>query len=178
VSYRYELPFDRILSARNRVTEGWVISGISRFSTGFPVTFYNNSDNSLLGTQPNGVNAYGVDLPDIVPGQLSLNRNPRNGLPYFNTSLFRLPPLGESGNAARRLFYGPGVNNFDMALLKNLRITESKTVQFRLEAFNVFNHVQFFGPAAVNGDIGSAAFGRVVSAAPPRLVQASLKLLF
>ena len=43
-----------------------------------------------------------------------------------------------------------------MALLKNLRLTESKSLQFRLEAFNVFNHAQFFGPQAVDGNISSA----------------------
>jgi hypothetical protein len=64
------------------------------------------------------------------------------------------------------------MENFDMALLKNLRLTESKSLQFRLEAFNVFNHAQFFGPQAVDGNISSATFGQVVSAAAPRLVQA------
>ena len=54
---------------------------------------------------------------------------------------------------ARRFFNGPGLNNYDMALLKNLRLTESKSLQFRVEAFNVFNHAQFFGPQAVDGNI-------------------------
>jgi hypothetical protein len=62
--------------------------------------------------------------------------------------------------------------------LKNFQISESKALQFRLEAFNVFNHTEFFGPAAVNGNFSSALFGRVVSAAPPRLMQAALKFTF
>ena len=66
-SYRYDLPFERLFSARNRVTMGWAVSGISRFATGFPVTFTNASDSSLLGTQPDGVNSYGADLPDSDP---------------------------------------------------------------------------------------------------------------
>jgi hypothetical protein len=65
-----------------------------------------------------------------------------------------------------------------MAVLKNLRFTESKSLQFRLEAFNVFNHAQFFGPQAVDGNIDSATFGRAVSAAAPRLVQAGVKFSF
>ena len=69
VSYRYELPFEWLFGVRNRLTQGWVLSGISRFGTGFPVTFTNASDNSLLGTQPDGVNSYGVDLPDLKPGR-------------------------------------------------------------------------------------------------------------
>jgi hypothetical protein len=176
-SYRYELPFDRFFG-RNRLTEGWVLSGISRFSTGFPVTFTNAADTSLLGTQPDGVNAYGVDLPNMLPGPLDINHNPRNGQPYFNTSLFSLPPLGSPGTAPRRLFYGPGIENFDIALFKNLRITERWAVQLRLETFNTFNHAQFFGPASVDGEITSSAFGQVVSADSPRLVQVAAKIRF
>lgn len=177
-SYRYELPFDRLFQVSNNLTRGWVLSGVTRFSSGFPVTFTNASDNSLLGTQPDGVNSYGVDLPDMVPGALDLNHNPRNGQPYFNTSLFSLPPLGSAGTAARRLFYGPGMENFDIALSKNLRFGESRSLQLRLETFNTFNHAQFFGPATVNGEITSAAFGQVVSADAPRLVQLGAKFSF
>ncbi len=177
VSYRYELPFER-LGARNRLTQGWVLSGVSRFATGFPVTFTNASDNSLLGTQPDGVNSYGVDLPDMVDGNLDINHNPRNGMPYFNTSLFSLQPLGQPGTAPRRLFYGPGMANFDIALSKTLNLRERMSLQFRLETFNTFNHAQFFGPASVNGEITSSAFGEVVSADAPRLVQLGLKLAF
>ena len=68
--------------------------------------------------------------------------------------------------------------NFDLALLKSFRLAESKTLQFRLETFNTFNHTQFFGPAAVNGNISSNLFGQVVKAADPRLVQIALKLEF
>lgn len=65
-----------------------------------------------------------------------------------------------------------------MALLKNLRLTDSKSLEFRVEAFNVFNHAQFFGPKAVDGNISSATFGEVVSAAAPRLVQVGAKFIF
>jgi hypothetical protein len=70
------------------------------------------------------------------------------------------------------------MENFDMALLKNLRLTDSKSLQFRVEAFNVFNHAQFFGPKSADGNISSATFGEVVSAAAPRLVQVGAKFIF
>ena len=178
VSYNYQLPFTRLFHATNRWTEGWELSGITRFSTGFPVTLINYGDNSLLGAEPNGINNYGVDEPDVAPGSLNLNHNPRNGQPYFNAALFSDNALGTPGNASRRYFHGPGMENFDMALLKNLRLTESKSLQFRLEGFNVFNHAQFFGPQAVDGNISSATFGQVVSAAAPRLVQVGAKFIF
>jgi hypothetical protein len=70
------------------------------------------------------------------------------------------------------------MNNYDMALLKNLSLSESRSLQFRIEAFNVFNHAQFFGPQSVNGNIGSSSFGEVVSADAPRLVQLGAKFFF
>jgi hypothetical protein len=178
VSYSYEAPFDRVFGAANRWTRGWELSGITRLSSGLPVTLVNYGDNSLLGAEPNGINNYGVDQPDVRPGALNLNNNPRSSLSYFNTALFSMNALGTPGNASRRYFSGPGMANFDVALLKNLRLTESKALQFRVEAFNLFNHAQFFGPQSVDGNISSATFGQVVSAAAPRLLQAGAKFTF
>jgi hypothetical protein len=177
-SYNWKLPIEKPLHRRNQLTEGWVLSGITRFSTGFPVTLFNNNDTSLLGTIPNGINNNGVDTPDYTPGNLEVNTDPRNGKPAFNTALFTLPGLGQVGTAARRFFYGPGIINFDTALHKSVQLSESRSLEFRLEAFNVFNHAQFYGPAAVNGNISSANFGQIVSAASPRLVQIALKFSF
>jgi len=177
-SYKYNLPAGRLLRRPNRWTEGWSLSGITRFTTGLPVTLYNNNDTSLLGTIPNGINNNGVDTPDVTRGNLLVNTDPRNGEPAFNTSLFSLPALGTIGTAARRFFYGPGIANFDWALLKDLRFSESKMLQFRAEAFNTFNHAQFYGPAAVNGNISSSSFGQVIAAAPPRLLQLAAKFYF
>jgi hypothetical protein len=178
VSYNCRLPISKVLGRDNLWTEGWVLSGVTRFATGFPVTLYNNNDTSLLGTIPNGINNNGIDTPNFAPGNLELNTNPRNGSPAFNTALFSLPSLGEVGSAPRRFFDGPGIYNFDMALQKNIRLAESKSLDFRLESFNVFNHAQFYGPAAVDGNISSANFGEVVSAAAPRLMQLAAKFSF
>ena len=178
VSYNYKIPFESLFHAANRWTQGWEVSGITHFSTGLPVTLVNYGDNSLLGAEPNGINNYGVDEPDYNGGALDLNHNPRNARPYFNTSEFSENALGTPGTAKRRFFYGPGMDNYDMAVLKNVRVTESKSLQFRLEGFNVFNHAQFFGPQSVDGNIGSSSFGQVVSADPPRLVQLGAKFFF
>jgi hypothetical protein len=177
-SLQYELPVERVSHIRNRWTGGWAVSAVSRFSSGLPVTLYNNNDTSLLGTIPNGINNNGVDTPNYTPGNLALHLNPRSGAPAFNTSLFSLPALGDLGTADRRFFYGPGIENIDLALLKNLAIHEAKSMQLRIETFNVFNHAQFYGAAAVDGNISSQNFGRIVSAAAPRLVQLALKFSF
>ena len=177
-SYDYELPFDRVFHAGSRWTRDWRISGITRFSTGFPVTMINNGDNSLLGTNPNGVNNASIDEPEYTQGSLAINHNPRNGNSYFNTSLFSLQPLGTPGNSPRRFFYGPGAENYDLALSKTIRFNETTALSIRIEAFNVFNHAQFFGPSSVNSVLGSSSFGQVVSAGAPRIVQLALKFSF
>ncbi|MGD0435838.1 MAG: carboxypeptidase regulatory-like domain-containing protein [Bryobacteraceae bacterium] len=177
-SYDYQLPLDRLSSHAKLLTRGWAISGITRATSGFPVTLKSNGDNSLMGSIPNGVNNYSLDLPDYNGAPLDRNGNPRNGLAYFNTAAFRVNALGTPGNASRRSFYGPGAFNSDIALLRSFQFSESKALQFRLESFNTFNHTQFFGPAAVNGNIDSPLFGQVVKAAPPRLMQLALKFTF
>jgi hypothetical protein len=62
------------------------------------------------------------------------------------------------GDAARRPFYGPRMENFDVALHKVTNFAEAKTLELRFELFNVFNHAQFFGRNVVNGNINSATF--------------------
>jgi len=178
ISFNYKLPLDSLFQATNNWTQGWEISGIVHLSTGFPVTLYSYADNSLLGAEPNGINNYGIDVPDYSGGPLNLNHNPQNGRPYFDASQFTINALGTPGNVPRRFFSGPGMENYDMALLKNVRLGESKSLQLRVEAFNVFNHPQFFGPQTVDGNIGSATFGQVVSADPPRLMQLGAKFIF
>jgi hypothetical protein len=182
VSYRYALPIARLLGKSNRLTAGWSVSGITRFSTGLPVTLYNNTDSSLLGSMPNGINNNGVDTPSYTPGNLALNRNPRASgatpAAAFNTALFSIPALGTLGNARRRFFYGPGLENSDVSLQKEVALSEAKLLQFRVEAFNVFNHAQFFGAAAVNGNISSAGFGQIANAMPPRQIQLAAKFIF
>jgi hypothetical protein len=177
-SYSYQLPVEHLLGRNNRWTEGWELSGITHFSTGLPVTLINYGDNSLLGSEPNGINNFGVDEPDYRGGALDLNSNPRNGRSYFNSSAFSENALGTPGTAKRRFFCGPGMDNYDIAILKTVGLTESKSLQLRLEAFNVFNHAQFFGPLSVDGNIASSTFGQTISAAPPRLVQLGAKFLF
>jgi Carboxypeptidase regulatory-like domain/TonB dependent receptor len=177
-SYLLDLPFDQLFRRKTRLTDGWSISGTTRFSTGLPVTLYDDSDSSLLGTLGNGINNYLLDTPEYNGGRLNIHTNPRNGPSEFNTSAFSPERLGQLGNASRRFFYGPGISNFDMTLTKLLPLTESKSFEFRLEAFNAFNHAQFYGPASVDGEVNDPHFGDIVSAAAPRLVQLAVKFFF
>jgi len=169
----FDLTHNFVATYNYNFKHGFSVSGTTRFSTGFPVTLFDDSDRSLLGTLGNGVNNQLLDTPQISPGPLNIKTNPRSGQPAFNTGLFAPEALGQLGNSARRFFYGPGIENFDLQVSKTLHF-----VDIRIEAFNVFNHAQFYGPSSVDGEINDSNFGNVVSAAAPRLVQLALKFRF
>jgi hypothetical protein len=176
-SYNYSLPFD-MLGGPKRLTNGWAISGITRFATGLPVTLVETDDQSLLGTNFGGPIPLNGDTPNLVAPVHTLDPRksacPGSSCLFFDPSSFQSSALGQEGNANRRFFHGPGVNNWDFAVLKNTQLNERFTLQFRAELFNIWNHAQFLGPSGVM----SSSFGSVSFAASPRIAQLSLKLNF
>jgi len=167
-SYNYALRFDK-LGGPKRLTQGWSITGVTRFSTGFPISIRQSGDVSLYGSE-------NTDVPDVV-GPVHI-QDPRNAGPdgpnqYFFASAFTSGPFGALGNSNRRFFHGPGMNNFDFSLHKSTRITESVELQIRAEFFNLFNHTQFNNPS---GNFTSSRFGLVSSARDPRIGQLGVKL--
>ena len=130
-TYSVALPFAGLTGRKNSLTKSWSISGTTRFATGFPVTLFDSSDNSLLGTLGNGVNNYLLDTPRELPGNLHLNRNGRNRQPEFNTSLFPEESLGQLGNARRRSFYGPGIKTSTRPWKKAFRCAIGHTLVSR-----------------------------------------------
>jgi len=177
-SFQLRMPELKSKGLPHAVVSGWAVAGIARFTSGLPVTLLNNNDTSLLGTIPNGINNNGVDTPDWSGQSLHLNRNPRRDQPVFDASQLTLPALGTMGTARRRFFSGPGLENLDATLTRSFALPENRTFEFRAEAFNVLNHAQFFGGAAVEGNISSGSFGQAVSAMPPRLMQLALRYRF
>jgi Carboxypeptidase regulatory-like domain len=179
-SYNYELPFDKLFRMSSRLTQGWAISGVTRYSTGLPVTFQSFGDNALVQVQNNGVNSVSIDLPNYNPslGPLNINHDPRRNPLAFNTTLFSPNALGTFGTSSRRFFYGPGINNYDVALRKVTRVTESSSLEFRFETFNTFNHAQFDGAGSVDGNRDDATFGKILKSQPGRVSQVALKLSF
>jgi hypothetical protein len=185
-SYNYRLPFDN-LGGPKRLTNGWEISGITRFATGLPVTLVENDDRSLLGTGFGGPITLTVDTPNLVSPVKTLDPR-KSACPgpclFFDPSSFQGSTLGQEGSANRRFFHGPGVNNWDFALLKNTQLNERFTLQFRAELFNIWNHAQFGGPNGISNFnpqsllSTTGSFGSVNTAAPSRIGQLSLKLNF
>jgi hypothetical protein len=181
-SYEVKLPFDRAFHATSRpatmLAGGWSVAGITTFASGLPVSISENDDNSLTGTQ-NTEAPY--DLPDFNGGPIYTHNNPRKDQTYFNAGAFSAEPLGSFGTSPRRFFAGPGLNNWDLAIIKNTKFTESKSLELRFETFNTWNHAQFGNPNG-NFNAGDPAFGGtfgVISGArDPRRLQIGAKFMF
>jgi hypothetical protein len=174
LSYNYELPMGkgkRFLNTSNRAMDlliaNWQLNGITTAQTGSPFSVFVPGD-------PNGTAGNGSLRADRVgdgrlsgPGQ-TISR-------WFDTSAFRAPAPFQFGNSGRDILTGPGTTNFDASLFKNIPIRESMRMQFRLEAFNVFNHAQFLLPGQT---IGTPTFGVITSARRARELQLALKFYF
>ena len=178
-SYIWAIPFDRAFGGLpKRLTQGWQLQGITRFSTGFPILMnQSNEDISLAGSSS-------TDMPNLVGPVVKVNpRKVNTNCPttsgagcYFLPQAFALnTTLGTFGTANRRFFHGPGINNFDMGLSKRVPITEAKAFEFRAEFFNIFNHAQFLNPS---GNIDNSDFGVVTNARDPRIGQISGKFVW
>jgi hypothetical protein len=169
-SYTVGLPLERLSSNRGvqKIIGGWQLSGITNIATGLPIVISESGDQTLT-------DAIGVNEPNFLGGKLLNNTNPRSGQPYFNPNAFAKQDLGTFGDSNRRFFTGPGLYNFDMALLRNIAFTESKQLQLRFEAFNVFNHAQFTNP---DGNISHSTFGLISNAQAARIMQIAAKFIF
>ncbi len=190
LSYTWDLPGPK-KGVLGKTIGGWSITGITTFATGFPVFLSTSDDRCLIGLALTFGNTY--CRPDIVgpirkfdvranaavAGNL---RNPRGVAPsaaYFDPTAFQRVAAnsGLLGTAPRSLFHGPGFNNFDFGVHKQIGLPfrEGMALEPRVEFFNLFNHAQFNNPT---GNANSTAFGRVTSTKGPRVIQLAIKFIF
>jgi len=168
MSYSYDLPVAR----NHRWLGGWQTYGIWTFQTGrpFTVALLPDIDNSNTGRSSLGFGAN--NRPNrAASGSLS---NPTADR-WFNTAVFVTSPFGTFGNSGRNILDGPGLQSFNVSLVKNTTLREGLSAQFRAEAFNLFNRPNFDLPDIF---VGSPSFGKITSAQSPRRVQFGVKLLF
>ena len=158
--------------------DGWKLSTISTFASGFPLGLgFTTTDNADLTGGGDGQRVN-------VTGKAELGYGDRSFYQFFATSVFARPGKGDPGNAPKDVFRGPGFNNTDVALLKNFPIKrEDRVLQLRWEVYNVFNHTQFAGVDATArfdpaGNQVNPTFGQVTSTRAPRVMQVSLKFIF
>jgi len=146
----YQLPFRSGSAGLQRLVGGWQLSWV--------LTLQSNTPFSPILTQDRS----GTGAFDDRPNQVG---DPNSGAPhtpaqFFNINAFALQPAGAFGNAGRNTINGPNFKNLDFAVLKDVVITERQRLQFRVEAFNALNNVNFL-PAAQVIDITSTNFGRL-----------------
>jgi carboxypeptidase family protein len=172
-SYYWELPVPKYEGFKGKALDGWAMSGITTFQSGFPIRITEQDDIELQSSfdfetpgQPN-VAAPFQKLDPRGPGNLGFN-------PGAFTENTVAP--GTIGNAPRTVCCGPGINNWEIAFLKITPLSERFKLEFRGELFNAFNHAQFFQPDGNFTD--GSDFGRVKRARDPRLIQFALKLSF
>jgi hypothetical protein len=128
--------------------EGWELSGVTLFASGTPFTVINSAGNTGISLTDNAGVSSGLGIaasyPDVVTGLPSPLNNSRSFGPLLgNPSQFVAPRGLTFGNAGRNFLNNPSRLNFDMAVLKHFKIRESSELEFRAEAFNIFNHTQF-----------------------------------
>ncbi|MGH9396052.1 MAG: TonB-dependent receptor domain-containing protein, partial [Terriglobia bacterium] len=182
-SYTYDLPFGRgrhFLTGASGLSgmllSGWEVTGITTFSSGQYMTV------TLPGNWMN-IGPFSTAVPNKIGPAYSSNRTLDN---WLNINSFVFPgcpsytPCANGrhieGNAGRNQIEAPGINNWDMGLIKDTRISERFSTQFRAEFFNTWNHAQFGRPS---GSLIPGRFGRIGGLLiPPREVQFGLKLFF
>jgi hypothetical protein len=158
--------------------DNWQLSGIASFISGAPLTvgFTTTDAADITGSATETPRPDLIAKPELPKGERRVDR-------FFNTDAFARPARGSIGNAAKDVVRGPGINNWDLGLYKNVQIGEQMRFQLRWELYNALNHTQFsaldttarFDPA---GRQVNARFGQIISAYNPRRMQLALKFIF
>lgn len=193
LSYYYELPVRRFSGVAGQILNGWAVSGITQFQSGFPIHLQSFDDNELTSSidfasagEPDQIapfhklnprsnpNHYGFDQNSFTSNASDPGQPACSAGALFNC--YQPSLLGRYGSAPRTICCGPGLNNWDVSVQKQFRISEDKRFEFRWDIFNAANHTRFFNP---DGNVTDGVdFGRVRGADAPRLMQVALKFIF
>jgi hypothetical protein len=154
----YEIPGPKVSSEiLRRVVNGWQVSAIPTWQSGFPILLQDSNTFSL--TCSGNYSYYGCpDRPNLVSNPVIMDPHKTGTNLYFNPSAFTDNPVGTLGTVGRGFLTGPTYSNVDFSLQKNTTITEGKTLQLRGEFYNLFNHTNFANPT---GDVALGTFGQV-----------------
>jgi hypothetical protein len=176
LSGSWEIPAAKSLRGAARLLlAGWQLNGIATASSGTPFTVI-DSTNVAGQASHQAISGVPGSRPDVISDPAN---GPHTVEQWISRSAFRRlnreTEAGNFGNSGRNIARAPGIANVDVSLLKTVAFTESHRLQFRVECFNLANHANFGLPVT---DLESRDFGRILEAAPSRLVQFGLKFLF
>jgi hypothetical protein len=173
LSGSYQLPNLHLNGTAGKLANGWELSGIVTEMTGFPYTIYAQDDNALSGI---GNDRADLTVSSIKQATLSSGRSHQQLVQqWFKPTAFIANAIGTFGNSGKNTLRGPRYFDADLALLKTTPIADSVSLQFRAEAFNALNNVNFGMPDSGLTDSG---FGQLTYAKSPRILQFSLKAIF
>lgn len=164
------IPFKGIA---DKVINGWDLSGIASWQTGFPFTVFSDFDNSFSAM---GADRADLTVPKVQDVVLSTGRSHAQLVnKWFNTADFAPNKIGTFGNTGKNILRGPRYFDADLALLKNTTLTDRVSLQFRAEFYNALNNVNFGMP---DNGLTDSSFGQLTSAQSPRILQMALKAIF
>jgi len=173
----YTLPFGNNTKGLTRtIVNGWQLVGTFTASSGGPIDIQNSTfgPGAMVTARVPGLT---TDRPSVKDGYWNkLTLSHKTTSKWFNTDAFEAQPVGTAGNASKNLLRGPGSRNSDLSLLKDFAFTEKMKVQFRAEAFNFANLVNWGTP---DNNISDNTFGQITTTTgSPRQMQVALKLIF
>jgi hypothetical protein len=189
VNYTWDLPKGSSLwnnAVARALLDNWQISGLSTFASGTPINVtFTTTDGADITGGGDTIRATGAtgNVP-ILSGDATLPSDQRSLLAWFNTAAFARPARGNPGNSPKDVVRGPGVNNSDVTVFKNIPLgSGQRRLQLRWEIYNVFNHTQFatvdtaarFDP---QGNQVNARFGQVITTRSPRVMQVAVRVVF
>ena len=193
VSYYYELPIPKFAGVKGKILSGWAVSGITQFQSGFPVHLQSYADNELTSSidfSASGTPDQVAPFHKLDPRKSAANYvfDPNSftdnavdsSQPFCSTgavfNCYQPSLLGRFGTAKRTICCGPGLNNSDFSVQKEIPVGEAKRFEFRWDVFNIANHTHFY---SIDGNTTDGSdFGRAKKVADPRLMQVALKLYF
>jgi hypothetical protein len=173
LSGNYAFPHVPFKGVADKAINGWNLSSITSWQTGFPFTVFAEDDNSFSAI---GADRADLTVPNIKDALLSTGRShPQLVNEWFDTTAFTENQTGTYGDAGKNSLRGPRLFNTDVALLKEGQFGERVGYEFRAEFYNVFNNVNFGNPDA---GLQDSNFGQISSAGDPRILQMALKVKF
>jgi hypothetical protein len=189
VNFTWELPFARGLEGTaGKLLDGWQLSGIGQMRSGNPLTVFVATNRSRSLWSPSIGPGLGLDRPNLAPGRTHKDAVTGNPDGWFDPSAFQLQEAGTLGNLGRGALIGPNLRVFDMSLVKNTRwsrLGEGGNIQFRIEAFNLFNRTNLGNPSllafsgAADNENPLPTFGQIRTVTTSsRQIQLGLRVTF
>ena len=171
----WELPIPKKEGMAGKVANGWQLSAIITYQSGFPIRMQTQDDAELQSSYF----FEDANTPYVTGTVHFLNPKTSGSTPngnfWFDTTNIGDPAPGTFGNLPHSLCCGPALSNTDLVIAKRTPITERWTTEFRAEFYNAWNHTEFTNP---DGNFSDSTFGQVLKTRDPRVMQFALKVMF